>query len=75
MQHIGKLHRTLLLPSNDRYKYHRPNPSRIDHLIVCQVHRDTFGGIIADLVAVRGHMSSGPSVCIPIDISIELERV
>ena len=28
-----------------------------------------------DPVVMEGHMSSGPSVCIPMDVSIKLERV
>ena len=75
MQDIGKLNRALLPSSNNRYKHHRPHPSGIDDFIVCQLHWNTFGGIVAYPVVMGGHMSSGPSVCIPMDVSIKLERV
>ena len=46
----------------------------MDDLVVCETNGDVQGLVIAEPVTMRGHMRSGPCVCVPMDVSIELER-
>ena len=43
-------------------------------MVVCETNGDVQGLVIVEPVMMRGHMRSGPCVCVPMDISIELER-
>ena len=74
MQDSSKLHSSCAPALYNWMKDHRPDPSRVDDGVVCQLDWHAFWGIIAQPVTMGGHMSSGPSVCIPINVSIELQR-
>ena len=71
MQNIQKLNSSTLFPIYDWIKYHRAHLSWADNSIVGKLDCDVFQGIIAQPVIMRGHMRSGPWVCIPIMVSIE----
>ena len=74
MQDSSQLHCSSTLALYDWLKDHRLNPSRIDDVMICQLDWHTFWGVIVQPVMMGGYMSSGPSVFIPINVSIELQR-
>ena len=73
MQDIGKLDSPQSFPSNIGVEHHRPYTSRVDSCIVSKLDGDVFQSVILNPVLMWGHMRSGPHVCIPIKVNIELE--
>ena len=43
-------------------------------MVVRETNGDAQGLVIAEPVSMGGHMRSGPCVCVPMDVSIELGR-
>jgi len=62
-----------VLAINNRIEYHSAFPCKIDNIVICQLNWNAFRDIIAQLVAMRGHMECGTSVCISVNIGIKLE--